>query len=121
MGCLDSSGRLRLSGRKKEMYITGGYNVYPAEVEAYLETHEGIACAASIGMPDDVMGEIGWAFVMPSRSHQLTAEELHAFCRAGLARYKVPDRFIIRPKLPMTALGKIDKQALRVEIKEMKS
>jgi fatty-acyl-CoA synthase len=116
MGYLDEAGRLRLAGRKKEMYITGGYNVYPAEVEAHLERHAGVAMAACMAVADETMSEVGWAFVMCPGEAPPTAEQLKAHCRDGLARYKVPAKFIVKPMLPMTPLGKIDKQALKREI-----
>lgn len=112
LGRLDEQGYVTVLGRRKDMYITGGFNVYPAEIEAYLAEHPAVAICACLGKLDPVMGEIGVAFVTPRPGHELTAQELRSHCRQGLARYKIPAEFRISESLPLTAAGKIDKAAL---------
>lgn len=113
LGWVGEDGNLRLVGRATEMYIRGGYNVYPSEVEAVLGGHGGIAAVAVVGIADDVLGEIGAAFVVPR--HPLrppTLAELRALCAQRLADYKAPDRLTIVDQLPLTAMSKVDKRAL---------
>ncbi len=115
-GRLDDDGRLRLAGRANELYIRGGYNVYPAEVESVLTAHDRIEQAAVVGVPDPVLGEIGVAFVVLSGGPPLGADELldevRELCRRSLADYKAPDRLIVEPELPLTPMMKVDKAAL---------
>jgi acyl-CoA synthetase (AMP-forming)/AMP-acid ligase II len=121
LGTMGTDGNLRIVGRLKEMYIRGGYNVYPTEVEALLAEHPDIARAAVVGAPDPDLGEIGVAFVVPEpradRDH-LTRDELRAWCRARIADYKAPDHVVVTEELPLTPMEKVDKRALaeRVEI-----
>jgi acyl-CoA synthetase (AMP-forming)/AMP-acid ligase II len=115
-GRLDEEGRLHLAGRANELYIRGGYNVYPAEVESVLTAHERIEQAAVVGVPDPVLGEIGVAFVVLSGGAPLDADELlgevRELCRRSLADYKAPDRVSVEPELPLTPMMKVDKTAL---------
>jgi fatty-acyl-CoA synthase len=112
-----ADGHLVLRGRRKEMFLQGGFNVYPVEVENVLAAHPGVALAAGIGVPDDVLGEVGLYFVVPADpASPPTAGELTAWCRERLADYKVPRRFEIRPELPTTPAGKIAKASLRREV-----
>jgi acyl-CoA synthetase (AMP-forming)/AMP-acid ligase II len=106
-------GAIRLIGRLKEMFKSGGYNVYPREVEQALETHPGVAMAAVIGIPDPLYAEVGHAFVIAEPGQDPAPAELEAHCRARLANYKVPKRFTVARELPMLPIGKIDKQALK--------
>jgi acyl-CoA synthetase (AMP-forming)/AMP-acid ligase II len=115
LGCFDAEGRLRLMGRIKEMFKSGGYNVYPREVEAALEAHPAVALAGVVGVPDPLYHETGCAFLLPKPGHALTAEGLIAHCRARLANYKIPKRFVIRDELPLLPIGKLDKTALKAE------
>lgn len=115
LGRIDEAGRLRLMGRIKEMFKSGGYNIYPREIERVLEDHPAVALAAVVPVPDPLYHETGCAFLLPKPGHRLTAEELIAHCRAQLANYKVPKRFVIREALPLLPIGKLDKAALRVE------
>ncbi len=116
LGFLDERGYLTLVGRRSEMYIRGGYNVYPAEVERVLSEHPGVAHVAVLGVPDPVLGEIGYAYVVstsdPDSAGCPTLEELRAFCRTALADYKAPDRLRFVGSLPLTSVGKVDKRAL---------
>jgi acyl-CoA synthetase (AMP-forming)/AMP-acid ligase II len=114
LGYLDEQGYLRLKGRQSEMYIRGGYNVFPEEVENLLVKHPQVARAAVIGVPDEVFGEIGWAFVVPRDTTSLPSlEEIRAFVGAELASFKRPDGMTIVGELPVTPMFKVDKRALR--------
>ncbi len=112
VGRLDEDGYVKILGRRKEMYISGGYNVYPLEVEAYLLTHPKIAACACIGRPDPVMGEIGMVFVVPKAGETLRGKEVREYCKVGLARYKNPRHVQVIDALPLTEVGKVDKSAL---------
>ncbi len=111
-GFLDERGYLTLVGRKSEMYIRGGYNVYPAEVERVLSGHPAVEDVAIVGVPDPVLGEIGLAFVVPAAGAAPELDAFAAHCRAALADYKAPDRLELLDALPVTSVGKVDKRAL---------
>lgn len=108
-----ADGRVALRGRKKEMFIRGGFNVYPAEVENTLRSDEAVAMCAVIGVPDAKFGEVGHAFVVAAPGRRVDVEALYRRCRQRLARYKVPDAIHIVDSLPMTPAGKIRKVAIR--------
>ncbi|MBI4332867.1 MAG: AMP-binding protein [Chloroflexi bacterium] len=114
LGKFDAAGRLMIVGRKKDVIIRGGQNIYPAEIEALLVTHPGVAAAAVVGMPDPVMGERACAFVAPKQGYRPGFAELTAFLQAkGIAPFKLPERMEILDSLPMVADGqKIDKKLL---------
>jgi len=112
LGRLRADGNLVLTGRVKEMYVRGGYNVYPTEVENVLTEHPGVARAAVVGVPDPVLGEIGVAFVVTEPGARLDREALRAWCTDRIADYKAPDRVVVVDELPVTAVGKLDKNAL---------
>jgi acyl-CoA synthetase (AMP-forming)/AMP-acid ligase II len=113
LGRIDEAGNLRLAGRTKEMYIRGGYNVYPVEVENVLREHPKVALVGVIGIPDDVLGERGKAFVVASDpADPPTAEELTSFVASRIADYKAPDVIEVRAELPLTSMFKVDKAAL---------
>jgi acyl-CoA synthetase (AMP-forming)/AMP-acid ligase II len=113
IGYLDALGRLHLSGRSKEMYVRGGYNVYPLEVENVLADHPGVAHVAVVPRPDPVMGEIGVAVVVPRHTSDApTLEALRDHARARLAAYKLPEAILLTEDLPRTAMEKIDRTAL---------
>ena len=114
-------GNIRIVGRLKEMYIRGGYNVYPAEVEGVLSEHPAVQRAAVVGAPDPVLGEIGVAFVVPAPgvdAATIDRDALRAFCRERLADYKAPDRVVVVDELPVNSMLKIDKQALTARAAE---
>ncbi len=115
----DSRGYITITGRKSEMFKTGGENVYPREIEEILETHSSVLFSAVMGVPDDIYQEVGWAFVMPMPGKEVTEEELRELCRSKLANFKIPKKFFIRPLLPLLATGKVSKLALKEEIREM--
>jgi fatty-acyl-CoA synthase len=109
----DADGFYYVAGRRKEMFISGGENVYPAEVENVLCAHPAISQVAVVPMPDARWGEVGRAFVLPIKGvAALDAQELEAFCRERLAAYKVPKRFETVVDFPRTAAGKIQKHLL---------
>lgn len=113
LGYLDARGDLHLAGRSTEMYIRGGYNVYPIEVENHIGQHQSVDRVAVTGTPAPVLGEIGVAFVVPAdAANPPTLEELRAWCTERLASYKAPDALVILDELPLTAMSKIDKRAL---------
>jgi fatty-acyl-CoA synthase len=110
---VDDEGYFYVVGRKKEMFISGGENVYPAEVEAALYEHEAIREVAVVGVPDDTWGETGAAFIVVAEGQSLTAEEVAAFAGTRLARYKVPQHIRFLDALPTGHSGKIQKSELR--------
>ena len=90
LGRLDERGYLQVTGRSKRMYISGGYNVYPLEVEQYLRTHPDILQVRCEPAPHRIMGETGRVFVVPRPASDLNSQDVRAYCKAGLARYKHP-------------------------------
>jgi fatty-acyl-CoA synthase len=111
LGYLREDGALVLTGRAKDLYKCGGELVMPAEVEAFLTRHPGIAQAYLVGVPDARMGEAGCAWIVPAEQARLGADEVIAYCRAELARFKVPEHvlFITADRLPLTMSGKVQK------------
>jgi acyl-CoA synthetase (AMP-forming)/AMP-acid ligase II len=113
LGWRDERGRLRLAGRTKEMYVRGGYNVYPLEVENVLASHDGVAAVAVVPRRDAVMGEKGVAVVVPRHGADIPdLDELRAFAAPRLAAYKLPEGLIVVAELPLTAMEKVDRKAL---------
>lgn len=110
-GCWNEDGSLRLVGRMTEMYKSGGYNIYPREIEDVLESHPGVTMAAVIGVADPLWGEAGYAFVVASPD-AVDGASLAALCRERLAAYKVPKKFEVRAELPLLPIGKIDRKKL---------
>ncbi|MBU6330595.1 MAG: AMP-binding protein [Acidobacteria bacterium] len=113
LGFLDAAGNLHLAGRSTEMYIRGGYNVYPIEVENHLGQHPAVDRVAVLGTAAPVLGEIGVAFVVPADpSVPPSLEDLRVWCTEQLASYKAPDALVLVDELPLTAMSKVDKRAL---------
>ncbi|WP_026401975.1 FadD3 family acyl-CoA ligase [Actinomadura rifamycini] len=110
LGTVDDRGYVRIVGRKKDMFIVGGFNAYPAEIEGFLLEHPAVAQAAVIGVPDERMGQVGKAFVV--RRGDLAADELVAWSRERMAGYKVPKHVVFRDELPLNATGKVMKDRL---------
>jgi fatty-acyl-CoA synthase len=94
------------------MIKSGGENIYPAEVESVMHEHPAVAEAALVGIPDEKWGEVGWAFIVVKPGQSLTEDELLAFCRERLAKFKVPRAVIFAETLPKTGMNKIDKKLL---------
>lgn len=109
----DGHGHFRVRGRTSDMYISGGENVHPAEVEEALRTLPAVAEAAVLSVPDDKWGEVGVAFVVPVEGTQPTPEELRTQLRHRIAGFKVPRELVIVDALPQTGSGKVDRRALR--------
>ncbi len=109
----DEEGFLYVVDRKKNMYISGGENVYPTEVEKFLFTHPDVADAAIISVPDPKWGEVGKAFVVRKKGANLDEATLLDYCRGNLAKYKIPRYVVFVPELPKGDTGKIDRKALR--------
>ena len=115
VGFLDDAGNLAITDRLKDMYVTGGFNVYPAEVEAVLRRHPDVGQVAVVGVPDRRMGEVGLAVVVAAPDGDPTSlpEELPAFAKERLANFKVPRRVVVVDALPTNASGKVLKRELR--------
>ncbi|MGH9259579.1 MAG: class I adenylate-forming enzyme family protein, partial [Acidimicrobiales bacterium] len=110
---IDERGLVRLAGRAKEMFIRGGYNVYPAEVEAALAAHPAVAEVAVVPRPDPVMGEIGVAVVVPLDPAVPPAlTDVRSFLADRLAAYKLPEALRLVDELPLTPMQKVDRRAL---------
>ncbi|MBI3891787.1 MAG: AMP-binding protein [Candidatus Wallbacteria bacterium] len=118
LASVDTDGYFRIAGRSKEMWISGGENVYPAEIENALATHPGVAEACCFGVPDPKWGEIGWAAVVARPGHVVSSEGLIDFLRQRLARYKVPRRVDLVLELPRNASGKVLKNYVRALMEE---
>ncbi len=114
--CAD--GYYRIAGRLSEMYIRGGENVYPGEVEEVLARHPDIVLAAVLGVPDEVMGESGRAYIIKAPGSELTEEDVKAHVAGNLAGYKVPGEVVFRDVLPLTPIGKVLKKELKAKICE---
>ena len=115
VGIMDESGYLRITDRKKDMFIVGGFNCYPAEIENLLSAHPAVAQVAVVGAPDERMGEVGHAYVVLRPGASLEESALIAWSRENMANYKVPRRVFFVAELPTTASGKIQRFALRAE------
>ncbi len=113
LGILDPAGRLRIVGRSKDMFIVGGFNAYPAEIENGLLRHPDITQAAVIGVPDGRLGEVGMAFVVVRPGVEVTDADVIGWCREQMANYKVPREVAFVDDLPRNATGKVMKDALR--------
>ncbi|HEY5854340.1 MAG TPA: FadD3 family acyl-CoA ligase [Aldersonia sp.] len=116
LGDLDTDGRLRIVGRKKDMFIVGGFNAYPAEIEGFLLEHPAVEQVAVIGVPDDRLGQVGKAFVVPAgeiTAGEITADELLAWSRKRMAGFKAPRSVVFLDALPLGATGKVVKDRLR--------
>jgi acyl-CoA synthetase (AMP-forming)/AMP-acid ligase II len=111
LGKFDESGRLRIDGRKKDMFIVGGFNAYPAEIEGFMLEHPAVAQVAVLGVPDERLGQVGKAFVVPKT--QVSEADLIAWCRQRMAGFKAPRYIAFLDQLPLNATGKVMKDQLR--------
>ena len=116
IGVMDDRGYLQITDRKKDMFIVGGFNVYPAEVENAILAHPDVAQVAVVSAPDTRMGEVGVAFVVPRAGSTVDADELLAWCSPRMANYKVPRRAVVLDALPVNASGKVLKYELRERV-----
>ena len=112
---MNDLGYIDITDRKKDMFIMGGFNAYPAEIERMLMEHPLVGIAAVIGVPDDRMGEVGAAFIVPSPTGAPEPSDIVAWCREQMANYKVPRHVWIVDELPLTASNKVRKPDLREE------
>jgi acyl-CoA synthetase (AMP-forming)/AMP-acid ligase II len=113
VGVLDEAGNLRLTDRKKDMFIVGGFNAYPAEIENMILRHPSVGQVAVVGVPDHRLGEVGMAFVVPRAGATVDVDELVAWCREEMANYKAPRYVEIVDALPLNASNKVLKYELR--------
>ena len=113
LGSFTESGRLKIVGRKKDMFIVGGFNAYPAEIEGFLMEHPAVAQAAVIGVPDERLGQVGKAFVVLKGDAAIDAEALISWSRERMAGFKVPRHVVFTDALPLNATGKVMKDQLR--------
>jgi acyl-CoA synthetase (AMP-forming)/AMP-acid ligase II len=112
LATIDERGYITVVGRTKEMFKSGGYNVYPREIEAVIERHPNVAFVTIVPIPDETWQEVGKAFIMPVPGTEIKEEELRELCKKHLANYKVPKEFEVRPFLPLLPTGKINRLAL---------
>jgi acyl-CoA synthetase (AMP-forming)/AMP-acid ligase II len=110
---MDDRGYIRITDRTKDMFIVGGFNAYPAEIENMINEHPAVGQVAVVGVPDDRMGEVGYAYVIPRLNATITPDELRVWCREKMANYKVPRHFEIVDAVPLNASGKVLKYELR--------
>jgi len=116
LGMIDPAGRLRLMGRSTEMYVRGGYNIHPLEVEAALSRHPAVTQVAVVGIPDDIMGEIGVAVIVVTPGQPAPSLDELRSASQDLGSHKRPDRLVITQTLPLTAMDKVDRRALTAMI-----
>jgi acyl-CoA synthetase (AMP-forming)/AMP-acid ligase II len=115
---IGEDGQLHMMGRSTEMFITGGDNVYPAEIEEIIGNFENVMLVACLGLPDPIWGEIGRAYIVPRPGTQVDENALREYLRANLAKHKIPREFVFRDMLPLTSIGKVEKKLLKQEILE---
>lgn len=113
LGTIDREGNLKIVGRKKEVIIRGGFNIYPREMEEVFYRHPDVMEVALVGLPDSVLGEIVCACIKLKPNVQVNEQDLHQFMKDKIADFKVPDKIILLDEFPMTASGKIRKVSLR--------
>ena len=118
---MDEDGYLSITGRLKDMYVVGGYNAYPAEIEGVLHTHAKIKMAQVFGVPDERLGEVGCAYVELRPGEEMDEEAIIGFCRERLSNYKAPRyvRFVQAGDFPLTSSGKVKKFELRKQAVEI--
>ncbi len=116
MGLREPDGYFSLKGRAKDLIISGGFNVYPPEVELVLAEHPAVAASAVIGCPDNEWGERVTALIVLQPSMSVGEQEIIAFCRERLVHYKAPRQVIFVPELPRNAMGKVQKAELRQQL-----
>ncbi|WP_066016620.1 FadD3 family acyl-CoA ligase [Endozoicomonas atrinae] len=117
IGVMDEQGYLKITDRMKDMFITGGFNVYPAEIENLMSNHKAIAQVAVVGVPDERMGEVAMAYIIPVSGESLSKDDVVTWCRQEMANYKVPRHVAIVDSLPTNASGKVLKFELREKAK----
>ena len=121
IGVMDNHGNIAITDRKKDMYINGGFNVYPAEVESIMLQHPQIGQVSVVGVPDERMGEVGFAFIVPTSGVTPEPDEIIEWCRQEMANYKCPREVALIDNLPLNASGKVLKYELRDRAEALKS
>src|SRR5438270_5289102 len=121
IGVMDDRGYLRITDRKKDIFIVGGFNAYPAEIENAMLANEDVAQVAVVGVPDQRLGEVGAAYVVPKAGKTIDPDQLIAWCRERMANFKVPRRIEVVDSLPLNAAGKVLKYRLRDELAQQSS
>jgi malonyl-CoA/methylmalonyl-CoA synthetase len=119
VGRIDERGYVIIVGRSKDLIISGGYNVYPAEIEGYINDMPGVAESAVVGVPHPDFGEVGVAIVIPKPGAQVEPEQLIATLKAQLANFKIPKRCFVVRELPRNTMGKVQKNLLREQHKTL--
>ncbi|MEA3238956.1 MAG: long-chain-fatty-acid--CoA ligase, partial [Candidatus Bipolaricaulota bacterium] len=119
LATMDEEGYVKIVGRKKDMLITGGFNVYPAEIEEYLFTHPKVQNVSVVGIPDKVMGEVAVAYIIPREGVSIDLQEIVDYCAGEIANFKVPRYVAIVDEFPMTQSGKIQKFHLQEKTKDL--
>jgi malonyl-CoA/methylmalonyl-CoA synthetase len=119
VGKFDERGYVTIVGRSKDLIISGGYNVYPAEIEGYINEMPGVAESALVGVPHPDFGEVGVAVVIAKAGAQLSADHIIASLKSQLANFKIPKKCFVVPELPRNTMGKVQKNLLRAEHKNL--
>ncbi|PZQ66783.1 MAG: malonyl-CoA synthase, partial [Variovorax paradoxus] len=119
VGKIDGLGYVTIVGRSKDLIISGGYNVYPAEIEGYINEMPGVAESAVVGVPHADFGEVGVAIVIAKAGASLDADGIVAELKARLANFKIPKRCFVVPELPRNTMGKVQKALLRDQYKAL--
>jgi acyl-CoA synthetase (AMP-forming)/AMP-acid ligase II len=115
IGVMDERGYIKITDRMKDMFIMGGFNAYPTEIENLLLGHDAVAQVAVVGVPDERMGEVGMAFVVPVTGRSVDLDELRDWARDNMANFKVPRYYEVVESLPLNPAGKVLKYQLRDE------
>jgi malonyl-CoA/methylmalonyl-CoA synthetase len=119
VGKIDERGYITIVGRSKDLIISGGYNVYPAEIEGYINDMPGVAESALVGVPHPDFGEVGVAVVIAKPGAQVSGEAVLALLKAQLANFKIPKKCFVLPELPRNTMGKVQKNLLREQYKSL--
>jgi malonyl-CoA/methylmalonyl-CoA synthetase len=119
VGKIDADGYVTIVGRSKDLIISGGYNVYPAEIEGYINEMPGVAESALVGVPHPDFGEVGVAVVIPKSGAHLEGDDVVAKLKSQLANFKIPKRCFVVDELPRNTMGKVQKNLLRDRYKDL--
>ena len=119
VGTVDADGYVRVTDRKKDVFLVGGFSAYPAEIERMLARHPAVGQVAVVGAPDERLGEVGVAFVVPASGQTVDPNDVIAFAREAMANFKVPRQVVVVDELPMTSSLKVKKDALRARARDL--
>ena len=112
-GKVDKNGYVTYIGRIKEMFVSGGNNIYPVEIELVIQKHPKVVDAIVVPVPDEMQGEVGMAYIVPKPGESLSKDELITYCKKELATVKIPKEFVFEESLPLTDVGKVDRKTLK--------